>query len=238
MSPNGDSQVPERRYFDFAGRLKTAAKKKGWGVTELAGKLGVARGTLNRYWAGDRLPSADLLFEMADALEVTARYLIEGRSDPSSLSDRRATYRSETDDEGISRGDEVQIAEIDLRWGLGATYIDGPAEAQKRTFSRQWLRQFTRADPEQLFWTIGDGDSMEPTIRSGEVILIDASQQTPRFGDGIWAVAIGEIGMIKRLHFSDGKVQLLSDNQLVPPAIAGDDELHIVGRVLAVVRRL
>ena len=80
---------------------------------------------------------------------------------------------------------------------------------------------------------------MEPTIRSGELILIDRSQNTPRFGDGIWAVAFGEIGMVKRLRpLPNGPVEIHSDNPIVRPALASDGELHVIGRVVAVVRRL
>jgi len=135
--------------------------------------------------------------------------------------------------------DLVEIDQIDLRFGMGATYLDGPVESEKRVFSRSWLRNFTRAAPEQLFWTLGDGDSMEPTIRSGEVILIDRSQDTLRSADGIWAVTVGDIVQVKRLRpRANGAVEILSDNPAVPPDLAVDGELHVIGRVVAVVRRL
>ncbi len=133
----------------------------------------------------------------------------------------------------------VELDQIDLKYGMGGTYTDGPVEVEKRAFSREWLRSITATPPRHLFWATGDGDSMEPTIRSGEIVLIDRSQETPRIDDAIWAVVDGEIGMIKRMrHHSDGTVELLSDNQLVPPRRTADDELHIIGRVIAVVRRL
>lgn len=135
--------------------------------------------------------------------------------------------------------DLVEIDEIDLRYGMGVSFLDVPASPKKRVFSRAWLRGFTRSAPEQLFWAAGDGDSMEPTIRSGEVMLIDAGQKTMSMSEGIWAVAVGDVGMIKRLHVpGKGRVQLISDNGRIPPAEVADDEVHIIGRVIAVVRRL
>lgn len=135
--------------------------------------------------------------------------------------------------------DLVEISEIDLRYGMGASYLDGPVTGEKRIFSRAWLRTFTRSAPEYLFWATGDGDSMEPTIRSGEVMLIDTAQKTMRVSEGIWAVAVGEIGMVKRIHVpGKGRIQLISDNGRIPPAEIAEDELHIIGRVVAVVRRL
>lgn len=136
-------------------------------------------------------------------------------------------------------GDTVELDQIDLRYGMGGTFADGPVEVERRPFSRAWLRSITATAPRHLFWAIGDGDSMEPTIRSGEVILIDRSQDTPRMDDGIWAVTHGEIGMIKRLRqLPSGIVELHSDNHLVRPQTAVDGELHVIGRVIAVVRRL
>lgn len=143
--------------------------------------------------------------------------------------------------EGVSEPDRdtVELDQIDLRYGLGATFIDGHISVAKRRFSRAWLRDVSSTSPEHLFWAIGDGDSMEPTIRSGEVVLIDRSQVTPRSGDGIWAIAYGEVSMIKRLRpMPDGSVTIFSDNQLVPAATAVDGEMHVIGRVVAVVRRL
>jgi phage repressor protein C with HTH and peptisase S24 domain len=138
-----------------------------------------------------------------------------------------------------TEGDTVELEQIDLRYGMGGTFADGPVEVERRPFSREWLRSITTTAPRHLFWAIGDGDSMEPTIRSGEIILIDRSQDTPRMDDGIWAVTHGEIGMIKRLrHLPDGTVELHSDNQFVRPQTAVDGELHVIGRVIAVVRRL
>lgn len=159
-----------------------------------------------------------------------------GWADKESVADRRLPFRGA---EPEHDPDLVALDEIDLRYGLGGTYLDAHVSAEKRHFSRAWLRYFTHAAPEQLFWTQGDGDSMEPTIRSGEVILIDRSQISPRMGDGIWAIAFGEVGMIKRLRpMPDGTVEIHSDNPHVRPALAADGELHIIGRVVAVVRKL
>lgn len=135
--------------------------------------------------------------------------------------------------------DIVELDQIDLRYGMGGTYADGPVQIQRRAFSRGWLRSITSTAPHYLSWAVGDNDSMEPTIRSGEVVLIDRSQDSPRHDAGIWAVTYGEIGSIKRLRYCpDGTVELHSDNQLVRPQSAADDELHVIGRVIAVVRKL
>lgn len=139
----------------------------------------------------------------------------------------------------VVEGDMVEIAEIDLNFGLGGAFMDEHPVPSMRAFSRSWLRQFTDAGPEDLYWAKGKGDSMSPTIEDGEPVLIDRRQQTPRMTDLIWAFAWGEIGAIKRLRpMPDGGLKILSDNPRVPPDTAYDGEVHIFGRVVGVAKRL
>jgi phage repressor protein C with HTH and peptisase S24 domain len=56
-----------------------------------------------------------------------------------------------------------------------------------------------------------DGDSMEPTLKDGDYVLID---ETINFGtNGIYAIQYGGQILIKRLQFKmDGTILILSDN--------------------------
>lgn len=218
-------------------RLAALLREKGLSQSALAQRVGVSQATI---WKLISTPSqgSKHTHRIAAELGTTSEFLMDETDDPgaSALAERLLPFRPVP----VERDpDVVELSEIDLRFGLGATYVDSPAEVRKRRFSREWLRNFTNAAPEQLVWTVGTGDSMEPTIRSGEVILIDRSQQSPRFGDEIWACSFGDIGMIKRLRpMPDGTVQIHSDNQVVRPEVAADGELHVYGRVVAVVRKL
>lgn len=153
------------------------------------------------------------------------------------LESPRATFQHQLVDEGRD-ADLVEVEEIDLRYGMGSSDVSGPIEAERRVFSRAWLRNFTDARPGSLYWAIGQGDSMEPTISSGDLILIDRSQDTIFDRDLIWACTVGDFGMIKRLRPSRDGVIILSDNPNVPDDIAVDDELRIIGRVIAKVGKL
>ena len=107
------------------------------------------------------------------------------------------------------------------------------------TPTRLWLRNFTDSPAEKLFFARGIGDSMEPTIYDSSLVLIDTAQNSVRMSDQIWAVAYGNVGMIKRLRpLPDGNIAVLSDNPQVPMITAADGEMHIIGRVVAVVRKI
>lgn len=218
-------------------RLEALLLETGISQSELARRVGVSQATI---WKLTKEPAqgSKHTHKIARELGVSSEYLMDETDDKSpvgGVSDARLPFRAAVPE---CDPDLVEIAEIDLRYGLGGTYVDGPVVESKRAFSRSLLRHFTHAAPEHLFWTLGDGDSMEPTIRSGELILIDRSQISPRMGDGIWAFAWGDVGMIKRLRpLPDGTVEIHSDNQLVRPALAADGELHVIGRVVAILRK-
>ena len=224
-------------------RLSALRQERNLSQAALAREIGVGQSTIVRLEAGGTRNPREIL-ALAKALRCSPEYLL-GQSDErgwSSLGEEQLPFKGAANIEaahGPINDDLVEIDQIDLRFGLGGTFLDNPVEIEKMTFSRAWLRRLTNAPPHLLTWTTGDGDSMEPTIRDGEIILIDRSQTTPIMGDQIWAFAFGEIGMVKRLRpRPDGTVDIHSDNQYVRPDRATDGELHVIGRVIAVVKRL
>ena len=223
VRPTKRSQVAKLDSFPQRILESLAGRSMRW----LSEETGISTSMLSEYGKG-KTPGADKALAIANALGVDLRWLLTGRGN-----------RLGPDADNNFDNDMVALDQVDLRFGLGGSYVDGPVTVEKRQFSREWLSQITRAPPELLFWAETDGDSMEPTIRSGEIILGDRSQTSPRFGDGIWAIALGEIGMIKRLRpLPDGNVEIHSDNPVVPPALAADGELHVIGRVIYVMRRV
>lgn len=249
-STNGDSRASngdnQDTFVEFAAaRIRELAERGRHNATTLGQRVGVSKSSAALYWAGKRPWPTETLHLLADELQTTIDYLL-GRTADSGVMEFRGSpaqfdeaVRLHHDATSIGDGaDMVEIDHIDLRYGLGGTYAGDPVEVEKRPFPVEWVKSVTDRPASKLAWATGDGDSMEPTIRSGEVVLIDTSADRRRFDDTIWAVTLGDIGMIKRLRSRGETIELLSDNPLVPPQTAADGELHAVGRVIAVVRRL
>lgn len=135
--------------------------------------------------------------------------------------------------------DSLAIPMLELGYGMGGTFLDGidPGEVIEH-FPRAFVRMFTAAPENLLCFSHGIGDSMYPTIGDRDVLLIDRSRDTISVNDQIWVLSVGGIGMVKRVRMGAGKITLLSDNENVPDYDPGDDELQIIGRVIAVVRRI
>lgn len=80
---------------------------------------------------------------------------------------------------------------------------------------------------------------MQPTILDGDLVLIDMAQNSIMAQDRIWAVFWGDLGMIKRVRRTPGGTfQLLSDNPAISPVEAVDGEMHVLGRVIWIGRRI
>lgn len=233
--------------MDDAGeRLRQERAVLGLNQQEFGKLGGVAKNTQANYESGATPIPLDYLSRL-QAHGVDIIYVVSGTrigtpaTMPQALGDRRTDFRHPAADRQAPE-EMVSLAEVDLRFGLGAAYMDEEVlehSALRRLFPRDWIRQITSSPPSRLCWAQGQGNSMEPTIGDGDIILIDRSQITPGFGDLYWAISYGQTGMIKRLRpMPDGSVKILSDNPSVPPETAYDGELNVFGRVVAVVKRI
>ncbi|MDT8758255.1 helix-turn-helix domain-containing protein [Sphingomonas psychrotolerans] len=218
-------------------RLRDALVQSGLTQSELADRVGLKQPSIGRLLTGET-KTTRVLDLIASALDISPAYLRGETDDPTPMANGAAAARKLRARDGDG-GDAVELSELDLAYGMGSTFIDDlPVKAEPRTFSRAWLRNFTDSPTSNLFFARGLGDSMAPTIMSEDILLIDTAQQTPRMADQIWAVAMHGMGMIKRLRPSkDGGMRLMSDNQNVREDVAYHEELFVIGRVVAVVRK-
>jgi|GEM_PF-5946735 len=135
----------------------------------------------------------------------------------------------------------VLVDEIDLAFGMGATFLDGsePEVLGVVPFRENWLHGLYAGDVKHLKVVRGRGDSMEPTIRDGDTVLVDTSQRRIDDQDRIWAISYGDLGMIRRIRVTPrGSWMLMPDNQIVRSDEVGDGETSVIGRVIWIGRRI
>lgn len=219
----------------IGARIEHLIRELGITQTKLANAVGISQPSIAQLIKG-KAQGTKHLHAIARVLGTSPEYLLGQTDDPHPGDGWTEPPRR---DAGPDMSQIMMIRQIDLRFGAGATYLDHHVEENLGAFPRFWVRQFTDAPAEMLVWTRTKGNSMAPTINDGEPILIDMREKSIDDGDLIWAFAYGETGMVKRLRpHPDGSVEILSDNQNVPPARAVDGELHLVGRVVAVLKRV
>jgi len=121
------------------------------------------------------------------------------------------------------------------RLALGASAGPGAHAEEEETigafrFSGRWLRE-QGLEPAMLSAIAVAGDSMEPTLRDGDEILVDRSSRPLR--DGIHVVRLDDTLLVKRIETGrPGRIALLSDNQAYRPIEVEPGEVQLIGRVV------
>lgn len=215
-----------------AGRLRDSLAAVGLSQSELARRVGVSQAAIAKLVTGHAYGSKHL-HKIARELGTTPAFLTGETDDPA-----EGAIPAPSPTVIAEQLDLVEVQEIDLKFGMGATDLEVPVTRNVRHFSREWLRQYTRANPETLYFAQGIGDSMAPTLLDSDLLLIDTSEQSIRMADKIYAIAFYGSGMVKRLRPGREGVRILSDNPAVPDDVASDEELHVLGRVVGIVRKM
>jgi transcriptional regulator with XRE-family HTH domain len=140
-----------------------------------------------------------------------------------------------------------QIPELDTRAGLGGGGVPArevrkegrhtdPIKSEGWTFPTSFVREQLHTSPTQLLVLDTNGDSMAPTILSGERVIIDTGHKTPT-PDGLYAIrdTFGHI-VVKRLQImrtsKPKKVRIISDNPNHANEETPLNDVEIVGKVL------
>ena len=133
-------------------------------------------------------------------------------------------------------GKPLQADWVDIpRLGLdasagGGAFASGELAIGAFRFSGGWLRA-QGLEPAMLSAIAVAGDSMEPTLRDGDEILVDRAPRALR--DGVHVVRAGDSLLVKRLDLGrPGRIALISDNPAYPPIELAPGEVEIVGRVV------
>lgn len=130
--------------------------------------------------------------------------------------------------------DIVEIISLDLSLSMGpGTLIEEFVEEEPVHMGLAFVRSITRTPTDRLRLVKGIGDSMEPTLRSSDRVMIDINErQLSRINGIYWIDHLGLHG-IKRLRAAGrGRVMIGSDNPNVEDFDVASDELRIEGRAI------
>lgn len=175
-------------------------------------------------------PSGAVLSKMAERAGVTYSEFLEQEWSPRNEKERPPATDRET----------VDIVALDLSLSMGpGTLIEDFVEGEPIVLDLALVQSITRTPSDRLRLVKGIGDSMEPTLRNGDRVMVDINERHFSRINGIyWIDHYGAHG-IKRLR-SVGKDRLLviSDNPNVQDFEVAADELRIEGRVIWFAREL
>ena len=196
--PRSNSEIEET----FTERFRLALS--GSSVAAFARRAEVADSTLRSYLDGGSLPSWDTAVRIARAAGRSLDWFATPLPRGLAANEPMATYEV---------SDFVLLPLYDIRASAGhGAWNDDERVSKTLAFRRDWIAADLRANPDTLVLVYVDGDSMETTLSSGDVVMVDRSQLALR-SDGIYVFSYDGSLLIKRLQRMAGDtVRVISDN--------------------------
>ena len=204
----------------FWDRIKILCKKNGITQQELSEKLGYGTRNLEIKMARNSLPNIEELKKLSEIFAVSFDYLIDGIENAKEIvsGDKNKFF--------------VPVLNQKLSAGYGQYLQDEPKIIGYMEVPR-YLKQYG----ENLGLLYVDGDSMEPTLRRGDLVLCDSCGYS---GEGLYAIIRDGDGYVKRVYKDSGKFVIKSDNPMYPQKEEPQDSqnIGIVGRVHYVIKHV
>lgn len=209
-------------------RIRQARAALKLSQEEAAEAAKIPLGSVRKYEQGSSKPGSDALASLS-TLGINANWLLTGEG-PMLVANLNASGEPSADYVAVPLYDGVRAAA-----DHGALVEHEMAE-RSVNFSATWLRSTFGARPKDLCMINVTGDSMEPTLRAGDVLLIDCRVLRPD-REGIYVVRINDAILVKRVQVLPGGVfRFTSDNPAFQPFnVTPEDESNapvIIGRAL------
>lgn len=200
-------------------RIIQRMNELGLKQADLVTRLNVSKGAVSKWVSGLNTPNSIILPQLADALETTPSWLINGTQ---KLKNDVSIIPIEAWDSDTPLDiDEVEIPFFkDFSFACGSGSIGTAMANEKRKLRMSKLTLRNRAiEQRNAIATLASGDSMTPTIKDGDTIHIDLGRKNIKDGK-IFALCHGGLFMAKRLYnLPMGGVRIVSDNSAEYPEI-------------------
>lgn len=215
-------------------KIKSAAEEVG-GLNELAHLTKIKRRTLYDYVSDSTEPKASALVLIAEATGRSVDWLTGFSGSNSEFEAILARKRELADFSFVSRFTVRASA------GRGLTAVLEEQKADRLAFKSDWLRRLD-INPQFCSLITAVGDSQEPTIPDGSLMLVDLTPDPEIRSGRLYILLVDDDLLVKRINRrSDGAIELLSGNPAYPietlPA-KHVDRLNVAGRVAWVGRTI
>lgn len=212
----------------FSQRLSLTIN--GQSISGFSMKCGVSESLLRKYLAGDSLPGTDKLVAIAHASDISLEWLATG-------------------DGPLQRG-SVSVSDLEQRmlnefslppWyncqvgSDGRIRMEDGNDRDSVAFRKSWLENELGVNPKDLAMLTVRGDSMEPNIWDGDIVLIDTSVNQIT-DDAVYVLRRHRYLVVKRLQRTfDGGIKIKSDHSVYDDECVSHTDskrIDIIGRVV------
>lgn len=209
----------------MTSRLKEERLRLGIAQKSIIDSCKVTKPTVIRWESGASIPSDKM--EIMMELGIDVLYLITGK--------KNLTCDNSSDNKSIISEDFTVIPLLDVHASAGnGIEVISEETSDSLVLQKSWLQRKKLYSP-NLVMIYAKGDSMSPTIYSGDELLVDRTELID-YEDGLYVIRIGNDLLVKRIQMEvNGNVNIISDNPAYKTYSYSREQLndiHIVGKVV------
>ena len=137
-------------------------------------------------------------------------------------------------DDAAADEDLVRVYDVEASAGHGSVAPEYEAVAYSLSFPPGYLKTITTSSPKFLEIISVKGDSMSPTFKKDDIVMLDRSKRSLGY-DGIFVMRFEDTIHVKRVgrSSSPGVVRIISDNKEEFPAFERRiDAVEVIGKVV------
>lgn len=213
-----------------ADRIRELAYDKGMNIKEFSAFINVSERTIQNYLAGISLPNGRFLTDLCEKIGVSATWILVGVG-PKYVHGNHQNFQCEAG--GFT---PIPRYTVEASAGHGAV-CDDENSMDFLAVKKSWLVQ-RGLSADMLAIIKVKGNSMEPDLKDGDLILIDRARTEAGSMDegGIYVVRFDSDLFIKRVqHLPGSRLMLVSSNPVYHPVTVEPADLggvKIIGRVI------
>jgi len=215
--------------MSLGNRLKKVLRKLDITQTSLSKTLGISNVVINRYTKDKTMPDYNFLHKLTSAFNVNINWLLAGEGSMflsenlRQIGDKQYVEMPVVASVSCGSPQEIEVAEPEDHILLDTNSLAG--------------------DFNNYFAFFASGDSMEPYITNGDVVVVKHHEDWRTADDRICVVRVsGEVTLKKVTVFSEGEEILLSPfNKEYSPLLINEDnygEAYLVGIAIMAIKNL
>jgi len=210
-------------------RLNEVRKYLRLSQRSIAEELNISHSTWQKIEMGSNFPSVETLLSFSN-LGINPGWILTGQGEMLLSNEEDVKFskniKGETDDFTF-----IPRIMVSASAGYGRTQ-EADLSSRLVAFRTEWLHRIG-IPPNRAQALTAQGDSMEPSIKDGDLLLIDRSVNQLQ-DEGIYVVTLDDMVLVKRILQSIDAIILKSDNPLYDDQIIKNidlEKVRIEGRV-------
>lgn len=195
-------------------------------VKQFASELGVSAAYIYALESGEKTAISDTLAALISTkYNLERHWLLTGEGEM-----RRAGMM--VCEDSAQYNDFVYVPQVSGEISAGGGLVPDNTVEMRIAFRKEWIER--RGDPRNMSLIRVSGDSMEPTLQSGDLVLIDHGRNFIDPQGGIYAISMDDTIMIKRLQliYPTKTLKIISDNSRYAPLETVSDQVKVNGKVI------